>query len=574
MLTTKFKPRSTSTSPSRHIIPPPPAISNAFKDQRDAALRERGLLPPLPNKDLSTQEMEQDYFIPVVSSFEEPEKPDEANPSAADLIKKEWVSKNHNGERERMNSFKFGGGVSESFVADLLTPTAANQGPANVDPVSPPPIEALPLVPTPESANLPPSSDRTPLGVDVSAEVQAFMFPLPPSPSPSPSSTKGGFSLPPASPTIPPSLLSIPDTPYSLHTTIGPGSGTNTPRPLDTQRDTTPIPLPVPPSPPAISLTPPTDFVRPPFKEGKKSVDDSIISAFHSRTDSFAQLEESISSSATVPSLDASNSTATTDSVASSNLNADAAAATTKTSAPIPKGKLGGLTVRTNDAPVIPVIVESPIVDGFSNELEVVVEEPLSILMDETDKEADDNDEKPAMTSLLTPPQSPQSSAAGAPGVPRPRKKRGLTDPTSVGDKRKSSYLNPFKRGATLDNNSANGDELKPPQSPTTNRRLSVATSFSSIRRSVAGTLSSKKGPVSPSGDGKRRRFDASHLPPSPTLPSSLRSASPGLRGAPPPVRTRTAVAPVLYSRGSILLETSNIEDEETRHRTEMAFLG
>jgi hypothetical protein len=29
-----------------------------------------------------------------------------------------------------------------------------------------------------------------------------------------------------------------------------------------------------------------------------------------------------------------------------------------------------------------------------------------------------------------------------------------------------------------------------------------------------------------------------------------------------------------MYSRGSILLEAANIEDEETRRMTEMAFLG
>ena len=231
--------------------------------------------------------------------------------------------------------------------------------------------------------------------------------------------------------------------------------------------------------------------------------------------------------------------------------------------------------MRTNDAPVVPVIIESPVTDRFSNELEVVVEEPLSML-DENDEEVDDdNDAKPAMTSLLTPPQSPRSPVGS--GVPKPRKKRGVTDPTSTTtDRRKSLSLNPFKRGATLDQiNGANGDELKPPLSPTStvNRRLSVAASFSSIRRSVAGTLSSRKGAAA-SGDAKGRKFDASHLPPSPTLPSSLRSAGMGSRNVTSPPPTRTPVSPVLYSRGSILLETSNIEDEETRHRTEMAFLG
>jgi hypothetical protein len=67
MLTTKFNPRFPTSSAvvSRVTVPSGP---NAFsKESREAALRERGLLPPLKsNKDLSAQEKEQDKAIPIV----------------------------------------------------------------------------------------------------------------------------------------------------------------------------------------------------------------------------------------------------------------------------------------------------------------------------------------------------------------------------------------------------------------------------------------------------------------------------------------------------------------------------
>ncbi|KAF8952243.1 hypothetical protein BDZ97DRAFT_785822 [Flammula alnicola] len=123
MISTKFTPRSAST-PISHTAVRMPTVANAYsKEQRDAALRERGLLPPLPHKDLSAQEQEQDRRIPIVHPTDEnPESSEDPSrnsttsathlPSAADLIKKEWEAKNHTvdaSQRERMNAFKFGG---------------------------------------------------------------------------------------------------------------------------------------------------------------------------------------------------------------------------------------------------------------------------------------------------------------------------------------------------------------------------------------------------------------------------------------------------------------------------------
>jgi len=262
--------------------------------------------------------------------------------------------------------------------------------------------------------------------------------------------------------------------------------------------------------------------------------------------------------------------------------------------------------VRTHGAPVIPVVVESPVVDGAF--LDVVVEEPSPMDMNhdadadgDNKDNKDEQDEKKATSALLTPPQSPQglrSPRTG--GFLSSRRRRGVTDPTaSTGTVDRKKSLNPFRRGVTLDSkkgdnkgndpNSTGGEQ--PPQ-----RRSSVASSFSNIRRSVVGTLSSassssRKAGAKGAKESRGRRFDASHLPPSPTaLPSSFRGI--GVRsgarsssrtsgrssGERPsslsPASPRQAVAPVVHTQGSILMETNNIEDEETRKRTEMAFLA
>ncbi|KAI0707161.1 hypothetical protein C8Q76DRAFT_696430 [Earliella scabrosa] len=80
-------------------------------------------------------------------------------------------------------------------------------------------------------------------------------------------------------------------------------------------------------------------------------------------------------------------------------------------------------------------------------------------------------------------------------------------------------------------------------------------------------------------GRKRSKMFDASHLPASPTFPPAASSNWPsnghqrrdstgvGLR---PP---RQAVAPTMHSHGSILLQAHTIEDEESRRLSEMAFL-
>ncbi|PPQ64563.1 hypothetical protein CVT26_001961 [Gymnopilus dilepis] len=635
MISTKFT--RVAQSPPAIVKPPPAAPAGWSKDQRDAALRERGLLPPLrPNKDLSLQESEQDRLIPVVEAVAE--KP--SGPSAADLIKKEWEAKNQNVEaeqRQRMNAFRFGGGASP------VPPSPSDDKPLPPPSPSteklPPPSEPLPPLPAPALSPEPAPQDLSPrtsslIAADVSSsqstqikvrplpsppvpktppaavEIEPWTIPLPPSPSPSTSelpsapesSAFASASTPPSSSQLPPqtpSLRSLPDTPQSQDSSVC-GSGANTPRPLDHRTPAPSSPSPTLPPTPVISLTPATEAEAPlpsplpPSEPTAKATstststaadDEKLSSAFHNRSDSFAQLEDSISSIAT-PSLDST-----------SNTTANSTAGTSDPGSPVSPnavrapGKLGLLQVKTQEvANTIPVIVQSPIeVSRFSEDLEVVMEESPSAefgVLDEksSSKPTSSGSKNAAPSSPRSPP--PPSSQGTAPLRPQ---RRNVTDPATTSastvDRRKS--FNPFKRGQTID--------VPPSSEP--QRRLSVAKSLNNLRRSVVGTLSSKPlpktseepelggsapSPAPPSAPRTRgrveKKFDASHLPASPTIPSAYARPRPsdvsGSRSPPPTPGMRRAVSPVIYHRGSILLETAGIEDEETRRMTELAFLG
>lgn len=164
-------------------------------------------------------------------------------------------------------------------------------------------------------------------------------------------------------------------------------------------------------------------------------------------------------------------------------------------------------------------------------------------------------------------------SAAESADLPKARP-RNLTDPTYLRihqiEPRKSSFY-PFRRFTD------------PPPNTNSPRRLSVRASLNNLRRSLVGTLSHAKS----AGLGVRtdEGFIPPHLPPSPTFPAvdiNQAGVSPatGLRLSPtqyqesPELKRRVSVSPILYSRGTIVEETNNIEDEESRRMTELAFLA
>ncbi|KAI0649417.1 hypothetical protein C8Q79DRAFT_512220 [Trametes meyenii] len=122
------------------------------------------------------------------------------------------------------------------------------------------------------------------------------------------------------------------------------------------------------------------------------------------------------------------------------------------------------------------------------------------------------------------------------------------------------------------------------------------SSSMSNLRRAFSGGLAHKlqsrprssidTSASAPAVGRKRSKpFDPSHLPASPTFPTSTSvppSAYLGVGAAAVPLQGRTtgvglrprqAVAPTMHSRGSILHQAFAIEDDESRRLSEMAFL-
>ena len=155
-----------------------------------------------------------------------------------------------------------------------------------------------------------------------------------------------------------------------------------------------------------------------------------------------------------------------------------------------------------------------------------------------------------------------------------------------------------------------NLNHLQTPQTPRQPKLGLASRSMSNLRRSVAGTITSRFGLRRPKSslviDTQRSppsAFDSSRLPPSPSKfpssfpPSTTTTTSPTTTTASPPMspsllgpraglRSQTPVpaarprvramplSPTMHSRGSILMEMHGIEDDESRRLSELAFLG
>ena len=243
-------------------------------------------------------------------------------------------------------------------------------------------------------------------------------------------------------------------------------------------------------------------------------------------------------SSCQPPSLD-DNSGTTTDSILG----------TSESAAISGKGRLDGLSIKAHEGSCfnVPVIVESPIEDSFLEEQYLVVK-PTSTV--------------DANQAVVLPMSASISGSEPKFTLNTPRmNKRGGSDPTIGFLNRKRSMIltNPFKRGSS--------SAVYEDQSTTTpssgeqplQRRLSVKSSLSNLRRSVVGSLSRKTSSLA-GGRGDRTLR-------SPTSLGSMMEVEEG-EG-----EVRKAVSPILYSRGHILMEASHIKDAESRRVTEMAFL-
>ena len=533
IISTTFRSNASSAEPG---CVPAPASDLASKANREAALRARGLLPPLkPNKDLSRLEQEQDQELPVINLGDETVIAFEGNSTrtttAANLVKQEWEAKNRPSDPDpspsRMKTFKFGGlpspapsireqaapstepdtvvegddlspSSTESQQADEHAATSPVDVPSDSPPrnkLAPPPLVFDCHAIVANDYLLSPQSPTTPY------ENDPHLIPLPPSPLPSPQ------ILPAASPTR---LVG------SEHVQISAPSS-----PL-------PAPLDLPSTPRSLTSTPPVISLSPP---PSATTDLSHTESLPFMRPRFFSESES---SDTAPSLDNSSQTMTVSSLSTSESLPSTG-----------KAKINTLKVKVHGYS-IPMIIESPVEEtSLSKGCSDINHEPCS---------AEKGDEQPSTSPQVRPGQTPTLS------------------PPSVGKVEQQKSTSPVKRGQTLD----------PSTSVVAKNRLSM---LSNIRRSVVGSLSRSR-TVFTAGE-KKKTFEASDLPRSPTVPTSFAeqakkfSPTRSLFLSPRrsdvesiPSVTRVAAAPIIYSEGSILDEVKNIKDEEIRRVTELAFLG
>jgi hypothetical protein len=518
MMSTTFR----TNAPSEPGGVPAPASDLASKANREAALRERGLLPPLKPKDLSRLEWEQDQHLPVVDLSDKPVVAVDGDATkattAANLVKQEWEAKHRPDDTDlcRMKTFKFGGlpspvpSINESS-AQLESPVEANNRCSS--PIINLQDEHSYTEDNPDvSGSLPPRTKRTPppLVLDPHAIVASDYLLSPQSPA---TPSKNDIPLPP-SPLPSPQRLRA--------TSVGKRAD-----PEDAQVSSFPFHnssfTSLKSELPAVLLSPPPSASL-----------DGATDLAHNDPLAFPQprfLTES-GSLETTPSLDNSSQTMTVSSLSTSE------------SVPnMGKAKTNMLKVKVHDRN-IPMIIESPIEETSLSKDSVL---------------GSDINHEPSSAEKYDGQQSASIQVD----------KGKLTAPLDVVH---NNSKNSIKRGQTLD----------PSTTVAAKKRLSI---LSSLRRSVVGSFSRSKTMLSANGRNQKT-FDASHLPPSPTVPASLIEQRgngltdplfPGPRNSdvgPIASVARVAAAPIIYSRGTILNEVRNIKDEETRRVTELAFLG
>ncbi|KII85104.1 hypothetical protein PLICRDRAFT_45220 [Plicaturopsis crispa FD-325 SS-3] len=231
-----------------------------------------------------------------------------------------------------------------------------------------------------------------------------------------------------------------------------------------------------------------------------------------------------------------------------------------------------------------PFIVESPADDVAPQEIAPPIPEPH-----EKEKEQGKATDARATLGISDPKKLPRRSATS----PRPAPTLDTPSPPVSARERRTSLGLFKKKSRDHDLTSAS---TPPPPSAFPPRRAS----FINLRRSLGGGGAKPRPkslvvPSASAGAGTGAGFDASHLPPSPSLPSTTTSSSLAAGVPPSPSYTgsfssksqafssksrqsvgvgrRVPLSPTMHSRGSILLETKEIQDEESRRLSEMAFL-
>ncbi|KAF7424441.1 hypothetical protein PC9H_009748 [Pleurotus ostreatus] len=513
-LTTKLRLPLSSALPK----PPPHTSSYAAQGGREAALRARGLLPPLqPNPDLSTQEQEQDLRYSVVVPLQDVDS--DIDITAAKKIKQEWEARNQalsNPEEEamlvrtRLQSFKFGGSAVSLGVPEEVVISVTNDADHLSDQLAPPTPPEAPAIEVstcnaddgPPTTPTPPNT-RSRLGRPPALDLSQ--------------ARRRSLSKPRPSPTGPlPPLPADAEVVYSPRCIPLPASQPTTPNtPSSAINRSLPPPASSPPAQPTLSkdnaATPLSPRSYPTSQSPKLKPDE-----MHSNLETHSQGD-------TTSSIDSS--------MASSHQHAFKVKA-------IEHG--------------IPAILES------------LVEEKMNSAKLQPAFEIEDRVEQQhaSPADVLVIPQRSKDTRRKSFGLFR----RDNSDAVSV----KSAASSQSKKNGVFN-----------------------------LRRSIFGPLSRK------SVDKQRlgNAFDASHLPPSPTLPLSFTDqakstnvstlphsqSSPALakaRALPlsnkrgtampsPPQSPRQAVSPKMHIAGVVYrLKPHGIEDEESRRLCELAFIN
>ncbi|KDQ56988.1 hypothetical protein JAAARDRAFT_35587 [Jaapia argillacea MUCL 33604] len=589
-LTSKFRGRVSSAPPpsprvarsprrvSGHFAPP---LTNDFtsKERREAALRERGLLPPKSpreRKDLSEQERERDERLSSVNSPSETvmERGAPAK-TAADLIKEQYEAK----ELSEATSSK------PVYPAQLGQPNFAKA--------------TLPVIPTlsedDEDEDGVEDMAAAILGLSLSAEPEGISLPsspadaafhtAPSSPMP-PITSTGGFGplvessvLPSISPSPPESVLEsdipTPRPPLSPTTSdpanvnsVAPSvsqtqgatafdvsvrtatpppvsspsehSGSSTPRKGPPSPTKIPSPLQsIPPSTPSADTLPSSCALVPP----------SPLSLGSPSNPRPKPSEKTNTADSMVPSLTLSTSDAPSTSVCllTPTTDGEAEAKGRKVRNPDLKITVGSGSI---DGP----IVESPQDGSFSPSRRIAEAEVMSGL--EGDVDTTNEEDMPKR----------RERGQTLPDNCRPRLRENTESVQSEDKSERRRSLSFFLKKPIP-------DDQRPTSPATMTLSKHAFSSLSNLRRSMTGQK--KPRPIT-TYVAPPTSFDPSRVPTSPTISSGPPDSAYG--GSIAPMRTvgkglRAPISPTMHSRGSILMGMTDIQDEESRRLCEMAFL-
>lgn len=557
LLTTKK--RTDADQPANARPSRRPGVTNAYsKEQREAALRARGLLPPLS---LSQQERELDNTIPIVRHKPSDSVDGETGPSAADLIKKEWEAKNKEAEeqqRKRLDSFKFGGSSSDLSSNHAEPKESDEESKSDVSPSKPDESKAPTTLKTTRSQKrkgLHQASLSQPLVVGVEAlrddhrrsrSVHNKTLPAAPGPeseappitpiSDLPTEFQAYLNVPP-SPVQPEKQLEQKSAAQSQHSSRpskesnSSARGRLSPLPVDTLTKSSPTPA------NNNTLVSPSSALSP---------TDTLVNGSHGRNNSIPRAESGSSSLLT---------------------SVDTTSSTTKSSesltSPGPGGKTARLVTKSVDNG-FPVIMESPIEDGPHEALSV---EHVVASADVVSSSGHGHDDAGSTDSLPPPPVPErdrdlkrtvqQQQPIKSPKLGAVADQVLAQQESSMVQRKKT--INPFKR---------NQQQLATAEGGTPAKRSlrSVVGTVLRPRRDAENGQKDVQPPTSPTSPrGQAGR--AVSPPPSPTKMRPFRQ-----QPAQPAV-VRQAVNPVYYSGGDISAQANAIKNDEERRMAELAFM-